>query len=63
MQKVPLDVLKDRIVNTYDVEYVIDVLGLDVEHILDAFEDMLAMKRHLFSELDGEEDDDYDSLV
>lgn len=58
--KIPLALLKERICDTYDVEYVIDVLGLDVADLLDAFEEQLVQRRHLFPELDSVEEDDYE---
>lgn len=60
MSKVDLDVLKARIADAYDYDYIIDVLDISVEMILDAFEEELARKRHLFEELDSGDEDDYD---
>lgn len=52
MTKVALDVLKARIADAYDYDYIIDVLDISVEMILDAFEDRLEDRRHLFEELE-----------
>ena len=56
--RVPIDVLKERIADRYDLEYVIDVLDIDLEMILDAFEDVLIAKRHEFDELENLEDEE-----
>ena len=53
MTKVNLDVLKARIADAYDYDYVLDILDINVEMILDAFEERLEERRHLFEELDG----------
>lgn len=61
MLRAPLEVLKDRIEDAYDLEYVCDVLGLDVRMILDAFEEILEVRRNEFLELEDvetEEEDD-----
>lgn len=61
MLRAPHEVLKDRIEDAYDLEYVCDVLGLDVRMILDAFEEILEVRRNEFLELEDvetEEEDD-----
>lgn len=52
MSKASLDVLKARIADAYDYDYIIDMLDISVEMILDAFEDLLEDRRHLFEELE-----------
>lgn len=59
MSRAPLEVLKERIADAYDVEYVVDVLGITTEMILDAFEDLLMVRRHEFDVLeDPDEEED-----
>lgn len=58
MALLPLHLLKERIVDRYDVDYVVDVMGLDVEMILNKFEDELEECRWRFSELEEDEGED-----
>lgn len=51
--RVPINVLKARIADCYDYDYIIDMLDISVEMILDAFEDRLIERRDDFSELEG----------
>ncbi len=60
MSVVPLEVLKDRIETAYDYDYVLDILGVDVRMILDAFEDLLEIRRGEFSELEDCDDQEED---
>jgi hypothetical protein len=60
VSRVAIDVLKERIADRYDIEYVIDVLDIDLEMILDAFEDVLLAKRHEFEELENADDPEED---
>lgn len=57
--KLHIDVLKERIADRYDIVDVVDILGLSVEDLLDAFEDLVDKRRALFDDVDediGEED-------
>ena len=56
MGKIRLELLKARIAERYDPDYVVDVLGLDTEDILDAFEDRLLSKANEFSEVEDTDD-------
>ncbi len=53
-----LETLKERIVGRYDPDYLVDVLGITSQELLDAFEDKLSEKREEFSELDDNNDED-----
>lgn len=55
MGKVDLETLKERIIGRYDPDYLVDILQLTVEEILDAFPERLVEMAGEFSEL---EDDD-----
>lgn len=57
MVKISLEDLKERIDLAYDVESVVDILGITTLDILDAFEDKLLAKRYEFSDLEPEEDE------
>ncbi len=58
MLRASLEELKKRIADRYDLDYVYDVLGLDVEMILDAFEDIVEVRRHEFIELEDVDKED-----
>ncbi len=58
MLRASLEELKKRIADRYDLDYVCDVLGLDVEMILDAFEDLVEVRRHEFIELEDVDKED-----
>lgn len=52
--KIDLSTLKERVAERYDPEYLVDVLGLSSEDILDAFEDKLLERRSEFSEVEDD---------
>lgn len=52
----PLHLLKERIVLAYDVDAVCDLLDVDVELLLEAFEDRLIERREVFSDLELEDE-------
>lgn len=58
MVKLNLEVLKERIADRYDPDYVVDLLGLDTIDILNAFEDVLLRKVAEFSEVEDADSDD-----
>lgn len=60
MGKLSLELLKERIADRYDPEYLVDVLGITTEEILEAFEDKLIDKAmdSGFWEVENEDDDD-----
>jgi hypothetical protein len=58
MRYVPLEVLKERISHKYDADALVDILGIDVDALLEAFEDKLIEHRDLFLELEDLVDDD-----
>lgn len=58
MVKLNLEVLKERIAERYDPDYVVDLLGLDTMDILNAFEDVLLRKVNDFSEVEDADSDD-----
>lgn len=60
MVKVDIEVLKNRIDDAYDIDSVVDILGLSTMDILDAFEDILVSKRAEFSYLEIEEEEEND---
>lgn len=56
MGKIDLTLLKERIAERYDPDYIVDVLGITSEEILDAFEARLLEAADEFSEVeDGDE--------
>lgn len=57
MGKISLELLKERIADRYDPDYVVDLLGLDTMDILNAFEDILLRKVAEFSEVDDADSD------
>lgn len=57
MSNYDLQVLKERIMERYDPDYVVDVLGISTEDLLEAFEGKLVEKVDDFAELlDGEDE-------
>lgn len=57
MGKIDIEVLKARIAERYDPDYIVDVLGITSEQILDAFEARLLEAADEFSEVeDGDAD-------
>lgn len=58
MGKISLELLKERIADRYDPDYVVDLLGLDTMDILNAFEDVLLRKVAEFSEVEDADSDD-----
>lgn len=52
MNNLDLAVIKARIADRCDPDYVVDVLGLTTEQILDRFEDVLLEKIHEWSEVE-----------
>lgn len=49
---------KRRIIDAYDVEYIVDILGISAAELLDAFEEKLLEQPDVFSELEDEDNDD-----
>ena len=47
-----LETLKDRVSSAYDPDEIVDMLNLTTADILEAFEEKLLEKLHLFDELD-----------
>lgn len=60
MGKLSLELLKERIADRYDPEYLVDVLGITTEEILDAFEEKLLAKakNSEFWEVENDDDDE-----
>ena len=52
--KISLSVLKERIAERYDPDYLVDILDISSEEILEAFEDKLREKRDEFSEVEDD---------
>lgn len=55
MSRTDLTTLKRRIAERYDADYIVDVLRLSSEELLDAFEDKLFLSEE-FSELEDEDE-------
>lgn len=57
-----IEILKQRIAARYDADVVVDLLGITVEQLLDAFEDLVLTHRDVFIDLEDVEieDDDED---
>jgi hypothetical protein len=55
MSKVNLAVLKERIAERYDPDYVVDILGVSTAELLDAFEEKLLEKQEEFDEVEDAE--------
>lgn len=59
-----IETLKQRIASSYDADVVVDLLGITVEQLLNAFEDLVLLHRDVFIDLDDvevEDDDDQDA--
>lgn len=56
MAKTDLQIIKERIADRYDPDYVVDVLGVTTAELLDAFEDKLQEMIDEFSEVEDSED-------
>lgn len=58
--KMDLFVLKERLIERYDPDYLVDVLGISTEDLLEAFEHkvMEAYANGEFSEVESESDDE-----
>lgn len=52
MAKTDFEVIKARIADRYDVEYIVDVLRLTPEEVLNAFEERLNERLDDFSEVE-----------
>ena len=50
--KITLAVLKERVAERYDPDYLVDILGICSEELLEAFEAKLVEKQDEFSEVD-----------
>lgn len=57
MKHLPLNVLKDRIVERYDPDELVDLLGIDSLDLLDAFEDKLLERIHMFIDVEDINDE------
>lgn len=51
-----LEELKEYIVEHYDPDEFVDILGISTEELVEAFEDLIILKRYKFDE-EGEFDD------
>ena len=51
-----LEELKEYIVKHYDPDEFVDILGISTEELVEAFEDLIILKRYKFDE-EGEFDD------
>ena len=59
MTRTSLQNLKRRLLDAgYDVDYVCDVLEIELEELLDAFEERLEERAHVFPELEDLDGDD-----
>ena len=58
--KMDLFVLTERLIERYDPDYLVDVLKISTEDLIEAFEHkvMEAYARGEFSEVEGEDDDE-----
>jgi hypothetical protein len=56
--KISIDVLKQRVAERYDPDYLVDVLGITSEELLEAFESKLIEKRDELSEVEDDDDDE-----
>ncbi len=54
MSPIELELLKRRIIDRYDPDYLVDVLGLTTEQLVTVFEDRLSVEQ--FPELDDDEE-------
>ena len=52
--KLSLALLKERVAERYDPDYLVDILGISSEELLEAFEDRLREKRDEFSEVEDD---------
>lgn len=52
MKPLPLNVLKSRIVERYDPDELVDLLGIDSLDLLDAFEDKLLERMDMFIDVE-----------
>lgn len=57
MGKIDLELLKERIAERYDPDYIVDVLDITSEELLEAFETKLIAKASEFSEVEDGDDD------
>lgn len=55
MGKLNLAVMKERIAAMYDPDYVVDILDISTEELLDRFEDKLLEKMDEWAELENPE--------
>ncbi len=55
---ISLETLKERVAERYDPDYLVDVLGITSDELLDAFEHKLEQRREAFAEVDSIEDDE-----
>lgn len=55
-----IKILKERIAELYDPDELVDILGVSTEELLEAFEDLVWAKRHLFPEVEDIEEDQFD---
>lgn len=56
--KIKVALFKSRVAERYDPDYLVDILGITSEELVDAFEDKLLEKREDFDEVEDFEDDD-----
>lgn len=56
-----IDTLKERIADAYDPDDLLTLLHIDVEDLLEAFEDRLHIYREEFADLEDSGEEDYDS--
>lgn len=58
MAKINLDVLKNRIADMYDPDDLVDLLGISVADLLDAFEERVINNMELWEDLDIDVNDE-----
>lgn len=58
MAKINLDVLKNRIADMYDPDDLVDLLGISVADLLDAFEERVINNMEIWEDLDIDVNDE-----
>lgn len=55
--RIKIALLKQRVAERYDPDYLVDILGISSEQLLDAFEDRLLECREQFDEVEDTTED------
>jgi hypothetical protein len=54
--RIKIDLLKQRVAERYDPDYLVDVLDITSEELLEAFEDKLLERRYEFDEVEDSDE-------